>query len=102
MQTLTIVIKGKWFDKIAEGTMKTEHRDVSPFWNSRLYDKTGKPRTYDRILFINGYSKKARRLLVEFKGFKKAGNTYKIYIGEIYEGKPRQYSLGFLQLPFSV
>lgn len=51
--TLKIVIKGEWFDQIIAKEKKTEYRKVSPFWTSRLYDKSGKKRAYDLIEFIN-------------------------------------------------
>lgn len=83
MPTLKIVIKGKWFDEIASGIKKTEYRDVSPFWTSRLFDAEGKRKPYDSIEFINGYNPNARRMVTEFKGFITRGDTYFIKIGKI-------------------
>jgi hypothetical protein len=42
METIKIVIKKQWFDKIASGKKKIEYREVKPFWESRLYDSAGK------------------------------------------------------------
>lgn len=81
--TLKIVIKQKWFDEILAKKKVTEYRAVIPYWQSRLYDKTNKKRHYDLIEFINGYQTDARRLITEFKGFKKRGNQYLISIGRI-------------------
>lgn len=81
--TLKIVIKGEWFDQIIAKEKKTEYRKVSPFWTSRLYDKSGKKRAYDLIEFINGYNTNSRRLIVEFIGFKKKLDEYHIHIGKI-------------------
>lgn len=83
MEVLTIVIKAGWFDKLASGQTKIERRNITPFWTSRLYDKKGKERHYDEVLFINGYNKKSRQLLTEFKGFTIKGDNYYINIGEI-------------------
>ncbi len=73
----------EWFDQIAAGTKKTEYRDIVPFWTSRLFDTEGKRRKYDRIEFINGYNKDARRLITAFEGFTTRNNTYCIKIGKI-------------------
>ena len=81
--TLKIVIKGEWFDEIIAKKKTIEHRNISPFWTSRLYDKNGKKRTYDLIEFINGYNTNARRLITEFKGFEKKSGKYHIHIGKI-------------------
>jgi hypothetical protein len=78
MKTLKIVIKGEHFDKIAALTKKIEYRDVSPFWQSRLYDANGKKRAYDKIEFINGYNKNARRMEVKYEGFKKVKDMFHI------------------------
>lgn len=80
---LKIVIKGEWFDLIAAKKKKVEYRDVTPFWTSRLYDKSGKRRHYDLIEFINGYHTHARRMLVKFEGFEKKAGRYHIHLGRI-------------------
>jgi hypothetical protein len=53
MEILKIVIKKEWFDEIASGKKKIEYREVKPFWESRLYDASGKKRKYEKIEFIN-------------------------------------------------
>ena len=83
MNVLKIVIKKEYFDMIASGEKKIEYRDVSAFWESRLYDKAGKKRLYDKIEFINGYNKDARRMEVKYEGFNKRGNLYHIVLGKI-------------------
>lgn len=89
MLTLKIVIKKEWFDQILAGTKPIEYRDVSPFWTSRLFDAEGNRRKYDRIEFINGYNKDARRLITGFEGFTTRNNTYCIKIGKIYKRPSR-------------
>lgn len=85
MNTLVIVIKSEWFDKIAAKEKPVEYRNISPFWTSRLFDKDGKRKSYDRIEFINGYNKDARRMITGFEGFTIRNNQYNIKIGKIYK-----------------
>lgn len=82
MKTLKIVIKGEWFDEIQSGKKRTEYRQVKPFWTSRLYNKEGKKIKYDKIEFINGYNKDARRMVTEFAGLIKSDGYYHIKIGK--------------------
>ncbi|HRG00818.1 MAG TPA: hypothetical protein PKZ75_06860 [Bacteroidia bacterium] len=81
--TLKIVIKGEWFDMIMAKTKVIEYREVTPFWESRLYDKAGKKREYELIEFINGYNSDARRMLTKYEGFSKKGGLFHINIGKI-------------------
>lgn len=81
--TLKIVIKAEWFDLIASGKKKIEYRDVTPFWTSRLYDQNNKKRIYERIEFINGYNKDARRMVTKYEGFSKKGGVFLIRVGKI-------------------
>ena len=83
MNILKIVIKGEYFDLIAAKKKKIEYRETSPFWRSRLYDNLGKKRSYDKIEFINGYNKNARRMVVKYEGFNKKRELYHILLGEI-------------------
>lgn len=83
METLKIIIKGEYFDMIKSGEKKIEYREVTPFWTSRLFDKEGKKRSYDNVLFINGYNKDARRLTTEFKGVTIKNGVYNINLGKI-------------------
>ncbi len=61
--TLHLTLKKKWFDMIASGVKREEYREMKPYWNKRLMCST---RRYDKILFRNGYSSNAPRLLIEF------------------------------------
>lgn len=83
METVKIIIKGIYFDEILKGNKKIKYREVVPFWTSRLVDKNGKVRSYDRIEFINGYNKDAPRMITEFKGVKTKRGIYEIGIGKI-------------------
>jgi hypothetical protein len=72
----------EYFDKIALKTKKTEIRDRTPYWQKRL-----EGRSYDAILFRNGYQVKAPEMLVEFKGLRRYGHGcsayYAIRLGRI-------------------
>jgi hypothetical protein len=89
MNTLKIVIKGQYFDQIASCEKTIEYRDVTPFWTSRLFDENAKRRHYDRIEFINGYNKDARRMITGFEGFSTRNNLYHIRVGKIIQ-KPHR------------
>lgn len=62
---LNVTIKKKWFDMIYSGEKKEEYREIKPFWESRLLDRsktslndeyTGKYsfKKYTHIRFFNG------------------------------------------------
>ena len=87
MKTLKIVIKKEWFDLIKSGKKKIEYREAKPFWHSRLKDSNGKYIKYDRIEFINGYIKNARRMIAEFDGVSLKNNLYHIKVGKILKDK---------------
>jgi len=83
MEILKIVIKKEWFDEIASGKKKIEYREVKPFWESRLYDASGKKRKYEKIEFINGYNTDAKRMVTLYEGFLKKGNLFHIKVGRV-------------------
>ncbi|HEM8998857.1 TPA: ASCH domain-containing protein [Burkholderia cenocepacia] len=67
MRTLTLALKGIYFDQIAAGTKDEEFRLVTPFWQKRLLN-----RTYDRIVLTRGYPKTSdtsRRIELPWRGF---------------------------------
>jgi len=72
MKILHLTIKKKWFDLIKSGKKKIEYREKKPYWNKRLEGKS-----FDFIIFRNGYNKDSPWLKVEWKGLE---------IGE-FEGK---------------
>lgn len=71
-----------YFDQIAKGEKVEEYRDLKPYWEKRLENKS-----YDEIWFRNGYSKNAPFMRIEFKGCEKRENTYAIILGKILEIK---------------
>ena len=65
---LHLTLHREWFDKIAAGQKKTEYRDNTAFWRSRLLS-----RSYDEIHFRNGYATRAPFMRVECLGIRKDG-----------------------------
>lgn len=66
--TLTLPLKGEYFDQIKAGTKPEEFRLVTPYWRRRL-----EGRTYDRIELTRGYPLRdddARRLVLPWKGYR--------------------------------
>ena len=66
MKTLHLVLKSKWYDKIASGEKTSEYRECKPYWNKRLAAETvfagtacvrdlTRPR-YDTVIFHKGYT----------------------------------------------
>ncbi|MCP4988679.1 MAG: ASCH domain-containing protein [Colwellia sp.] len=88
MKILHLTLEIKWFDMIASGEKKEEYREIKPYWTTRLINKT-----FDVVLFRNGYSKNAPSILVEMNGCEvgrgnpKWGapnkNVYIIHLGKI-------------------
>ncbi len=79
---LQLNLRRQWFDAIACGTKKKEFRACTPYWATRLDD-----RTYREIHFRNGYATKAPWMRVEFKGVSKQGRgqaaEYVIRLGKV-------------------
>ena len=68
MKTLTLPLKGIYFDQIAAGTKPEEFRLVTPYWRKRL-----EGRAYDRIVLTKGYppaADAARRLELPWRGYR--------------------------------
>lgn len=66
MRTLTLPLKGEYFDAIKAGTKPEEYRAATPYWHKRLHEQT-----YDLIVLTRGYPKRddaARRLVLPWKG----------------------------------
>lgn len=67
MSTLTIPLKGEYFDQIKAGTKPEEFRLVTEYWRKRL-----EGRHYDRIVLTRGYPKAddhERRLVKPWRGY---------------------------------
>lgn len=55
-----------YFEKIANGTKRSEDRELKPYWRKRL-DR----RRFDLIQFRNGYPADAPEMLVECRGIRR-------------------------------
>jgi hypothetical protein len=67
MKTLTIPLKGIYFDQIKAGTKPEEYRLVTEYWRKRL-----EHRHYDRIVLTRGYPKAEdheRRIVKPWRGY---------------------------------
>lgn len=63
MKILHLTLKKQWFDMIASGKKREEYREIKPYWSKRLVNQKEQ---YTHIMFRNGYSKDAPRVLVEY------------------------------------
>lgn len=69
-KTLFLTLKKEFFDQIKCGEKKFEYRDYKKHWIQRLMNTDGTFKTYDFILFRNGYHRDAPQMTVKFKGIK--------------------------------
>lgn len=60
MKILHLTLKRQWLDMIASGEKREEYRELKPYWHKRLYLKS-----FDVIVFRNGYSKDAPSMRVQ-------------------------------------
>lgn len=66
-RTLTIPLKGIYFDQIKSGEKCEEYRRVTDYWRKRL-----EGREYDRIVLTRGYPKAGdheRRIVKPWRGY---------------------------------
>lgn len=67
-RTLTIPVKGIYFDQIKAGTKLEEYRLLTDYWRKRIAG-----RVYERIVLTRGYPKSndtERRLVLKWRGYK--------------------------------
>jgi hypothetical protein len=85
-EVLHLNLHREFFAQIVAGTKRTEYRDCTPYWRSRL-----EGRHYDVIHFRNGYATEAPEMLVEFAGLARHGKGrnayYAIRLGRILKIK---------------
>lgn len=62
MKILYLTLKKRWFDLILSGEKTEEYREIKPYWQKRLTDKS-----YDRVVFRNGYAANAPQFAIELK-----------------------------------
>jgi len=70
VNTLHLVLKGKWYDLIASGEKTEEYREPKPYWTKRILDDSSVKRPgltpvssrlslwtkYERVCFHRGYT----------------------------------------------
>lgn len=70
-ETLHLPLKKQWFDMIKSGEKKEEYRELSEYWESRIYNTPYPPmKVYGFVEFSLGYPKKGdseRRMTFELK-----------------------------------
>jgi hypothetical protein len=86
MKILNLTLKKKWFDMIASREKSEEYREMKPYWDIRLRTKS-----YDAILFRNGYGSQAPSMLVELLALQSG-------LGIIEWGAPEQTPVYILKL----
>lgn len=80
MRILRLTIYWKYLRLIRHGLKTIEYREIKPYWISRLRGKT-----YDEVLFKNGYKKHSPTVRCKFIRTFENINTgkFEIYLGEI-------------------
>jgi len=76
---LTLRICNKWFQKILDWELTYELKEIKPYWISRLFEKDGTIKNYDKISIKNGYSSTSPEVIVEFDGVEKIIEEWKKY-----------------------
>jgi hypothetical protein len=71
-KTLHLVLKSKWFDKIASGEKTSEYRECKPYWNGRLAVK------YDTVVFHKGYTATTMEFEIKSIGITTSPNDLEI------------------------
>jgi hypothetical protein len=84
-KVLHLTLFKRWFDEILSGTKKIEYREVKPFWKKRLFNPDGSVKSYDEIIFSNGYGANCPKMRVEFLGVNESNGKYEIILGKILE-----------------
>lgn len=74
IKKLHIVIKGKYFIQIQDGTKKEEYRVVKPYWVNKLVNKN-----YTHIVFQAGYSPVSPKIEVEYLGYEIRNITHEFF-----------------------
>ena len=64
MAALTLHLHRPWFDAIAHGHKTVEYRRVTPYWQTRIEN-----RSYDKLILQNGSGERYPTMEVEYKGY---------------------------------
>lgn len=79
---LHLTLKRIWFDEIAQGFKRVEHRNMTPYWHIRLSN-----RDYDELWFRNGYTIDRPFMRIKWAGVvnNEQAQRYDILLGHILE-----------------
>lgn len=78
-KVLRLTLKKEPFDVMVTGEKSTEYRHPSEWIVSRLIEKNERCRSYDYVMFINGYGKDKPYFIAEYL------ETYRIFLRQTYE-----------------
>ena len=83
---LHLVLKHKWFEKIASGEKNIEYRECKAYWNNRFQAVVnGKKTMWDFVIFHDGYTNRIiKRKLV---GINITRNKNDLNLPEVWELK---------------
>lgn len=77
MKTLHLVLKSKWYDKIASGEKTSEYRECKPYWNKRFVGRdfdtsfaypmciNEDVKRFDTVVFHRGYTNQIMEFIIE-------------------------------------
>lgn len=84
---LFLVMQKVWFDEVESGEKKTEYREDTEFYKSRLLTKDRTAiKNYKTLIMQEGYNPGARRMILEITGVTYlVRDEFQIHLGEIIE-----------------
>lgn len=83
MKTLTLPVKGVYFDQIKAGSKTEEYRRITPFWAKRIRFKN-----FDAVVVTKGYPASddtSRRLTFPWRGYEVKTITHEFFGSEPVE-----------------
>lgn len=82
---LFLIMQKVWFDAIANGSKIEEYRDNTPFYHSRLLNKSKTAfKKYRTVILQEGYHTGAKRMIVEVEKIT-LKRDFTIHLGRIIE-----------------
>lgn len=84
---LFLVMQKVWFDEVESGEKKTEYREDTEFYRSRLLTKDRTAiKNYKTLIMQEGYNAGARRMVLEISNIEYFVNDeFQIHLGQIIE-----------------
>ena len=90
-EILTLRICGKSFAKLVAGQIRSKYRPAKPYWQQRLFDASGEPRSFSVVHIKNGYRADAPLAVYQFGGISteveehEGQPCYRIDLGPVVE-----------------